>query len=68
MDGEAFKAELRYQALTQRQFGQLTGSHESTVSNWATGKAPIPDWVPAYLRAYAQVPELRRRRLFPPQK
>lgn len=63
--GPAFKAEIRHQGLTQRQVAALTGTHESTVSKWCAegGEPPPIAW--AWLRAFGQVPEIRRKRLFP---
>lgn len=49
MTGPEFKAALRELGLTQAEFGRRTGHVEQTVSDWGTGRRPLPEWVPYHI-------------------
>lgn len=49
MNGPGFKATLRELGISQRQLAITLGLAVSTVSHWATGTAPVPQYAIAYL-------------------
>jgi hypothetical protein len=51
MTPEQFTAALESLQWNQAEFNRKVGTDKSTASSWATGKTPIPKWVPAYLEA-----------------
>ena len=46
-----FVAALEKLDWSQAAFNRKVGTDKSTSSSWATGKTPIPKWVPAYLES-----------------
>ena len=42
---------------SQTEFGALVGVHRTTVSDWETGKAPVPELVDAVVRMIRDEPE-----------
>jgi transcriptional regulator with XRE-family HTH domain len=49
------RAALRAAGLTQRALAQRLGLAISTVNRWALDKAPVPQYVVAYLEVVARV-------------
>jgi len=58
-----FEAQLSGAGLTKAEFGRLVGKSATSVSGWATGRHPTPDWVGVVLDLWADLPaEIRERR------
>lgn len=57
---EEFAAMLKELGWKQSDFARKTGLTPQTPSNWATGGAPIPLWVRAYLGAMLDIKRLHR--------
>ena len=51
MTPEQFTTALESLHWTQADLNRKVGTDKSTASSWATGKTPIPKWVPAYLES-----------------
>lgn len=51
MTPDEFRATLKRLGLRQRWLAERLGVFESTVSGWARGTYPVPQYAVAYLRA-----------------
>lgn len=58
MSRDEFRAAMKALGLSQRDLASRLGVALSTVSAWATGKAPVPKYASAYLELLAAVAPL----------
>ncbi len=68
MTPEEFTAALGALNWSQADFNRKVGTDKSTASSWATGKTPIPRWVPAYLESVLDLAALHSKYVMPPPK
>ena len=61
MSAQEFTAALARLGLRQGRLADDLGVARSTVSHWATGKAPVAPWVPYLLRLLAERQEIAER-------
>lgn len=52
MNNYDLKQELKQRGLTQKQFAELAGIAENTVSQWVRGERSLPGWVKPFLELY----------------
>jgi len=60
MASDQFKDALRLVGWTQRQFAGRMGVDEATVSRWASGRLPVPQYVAEYMRVVVAVSEVMK--------
>lgn len=68
MTPEQFTAALGSLHWNQADFNRKVGVDKSTASSWATGKTPIPKWVPAYLESVQDLAMLYSKYVNPKAK
>lgn len=68
MTPEQFTSALKYLRWSQADFNRKVGVDKSTASSWATGKTPIPKWVPAYLESVQDLAMLYSKYVNPKTK
>lgn len=49
----------------QADFVRKAGLNKNTPGRWLSGKAPIPEWVPAYLGAMLEIQRLHEKYVKP---
>ena len=55
MTPKEFKSRLTILGWKQREFAKKLGVTEESVSRWANGKQPIPEYVVAYVEAVCSI-------------
>lgn len=65
MTPDEFAAALAALGWKQSDFCRRAGVAKDTPSRWASGKTPVPDWVPAYLGLLHELAALHAKYLQP---
>ena len=59
MTSDEFVASLSRLKLTSRKLGEILGKSQSAVSQWRTGRQPVPGYASAYLEQAEELQQLR---------
>ena len=66
MDKFDLKREIKKLGLTQKEFAEIVGVHQNTITQWIKGTREMPEWIKNFIKYYKKakiLDELERKLL-----